>query len=252
MRLENLQQGVLIRRYKRFLADIDFGTSGVETVHCPNPGAMTGLNSSGMRVWCSTSTNPARKLPKTLELVEADGSLVGINTNLPNRLMAEALASGKLSQFSSWNHVQPEYSWKPGTRFDFCLKHQPGDATGLLLEVKNVHLRRDAGSGGAVGSGGGLAEFPDSVTSRGAKHLNHLAEAITEGWQAAMVYIIQRGDCDRFALADDIDPVYAEAFAAARHSGVAAYAFGCSITLQGNTGTLSIDDPLVLDLALKE
>ena len=223
MHLPPLQEGRLIKRYKRFLADVDFGDA-VETVHCPNPGAMTGLKDPGSRVWCSTSTNKARKLKKTLELVEAEGALVGINTNLPNKLAAEALAEGMIPRFRDYPVIQPEFTFTKGTRFDFRLSSETGKDH-LYLEVKNVHLRRDEGPSP------GASEFPDSVTSRGAKHLDHLAEIAASGGNAAMLYIIQRGDGDRFALAADIDPVYAEAFRNAVGKGVMIEAWQCEINL---------------------
>lgn len=223
MQLPPLQEGRLIKRYKRFLADIDFG-SGIETVHCPNPGAMTGLKSPGSRVWCSTSDNPARKLKKTLEIVEAEGTLVGINTNLPNKLAAEALAEGMIPAFRDYPVITPEYTYAKGTRFDFRLTSDT-DQDGVMIEVKNVHLRRDDGPNP------GASEFPDSVTARGAKHLDTLAAIAEAGGKAAMLYIIQRGDGDRFALARDIDPVYANAFDHAVRKGVKIEAWQCRISL---------------------
>ncbi|MGC6484364.1 MAG: DNA/RNA nuclease SfsA [Candidatus Puniceispirillales bacterium] len=224
MKLPPLTQGILIKRYKRFLADVDFG-GRIETVHCPNPGAMTGLKDEGMTVWCSTSDNPARKLKKTLEVVEADGGLVGINTNLPNRLAAEALAAGLIPRFRDYPVITPEFTYTKGTRFDFRLSHDDGRDP-LYLEVKNVHLRRDDGPNP------GASEFPDSVTARGAKHLSQLAEIAASGGRAAMLYVIQRSDGDRFALAADIDPVYANAFRAAAAAGVMMEAWQCRVTTE--------------------
>jgi sugar fermentation stimulation protein A len=220
MKLPPLTEGILIKRYKRFLADIDFG-SGIETVHCPNPGAMTGLKDGGMRVWCSTSDNPDRKLKKTLEIVEAGGVMVGINTNRPNKLVHEALSDGTLTPFTDFPVITPEFTYTKGTRFDFMIAGE-ADKT-MMLEVKNVHLKRDHGPNA------GMAEFPDSVTARGTKHLNILAEIAKSGERAAMLYVIQRGDVSAFTLADDIDPVYAEAFLKARDAGVAIHAWQCHI-----------------------
>jgi len=223
MHWPELTEGVLIKRYKRFLADIDFNGQ-VETVHCPNPGAMTGLKDPGMRVWCSTSDNPNRKLKKTLEIVEADGTLVGINTNLPNKLTHEALTNQVIPAFAEYPVITPEFTYEKGTRFDFKLATE-NDAPPLMLEVKNVHLARPEGPNPR-----GM-EFPDSVTARGAKHLNILAEIARSGGKAAMLYVIQRGDGEYFTLADDIDPNYAEAFIAARKAGVAIHAWQCHIDL---------------------
>jgi len=221
MQLPALTEGILVNRYKRFLADVDFNGE-VETVHCPNPGAMTGLKTQGMKVWCSTSDNPARKLRKTLELIEADGVMVGINTNRPNKLVAEALGLGIIPSLKPFPVITPEYTYTKGTRFDFCLE-APDSGAKLYLEVKNVHLARPDGPNP------GAMEFPDSVTSRGAKHLRILADIARQGGMAAMLYVIQRGDGDRFTLAADIDPVYAEAFIEAQAAGVMMEAWRCAV-----------------------
>ena len=234
MNWPELTEGVLVKRYKRFLADIDFNGQ-VETVHCPNPGAMTGLKDPGMRVWCSTSDNPNRKLKKTLEIVEADGTLVGINTNLPNKLTDEALINQVIPAFADYPLITPEFTYEKGTRFDFKLATE-NDAQSLMLEVKNVHLARPDGPNPKA------MEFPDSVTTRGAKHLNILAEIARSGGKAAMLYVIQRGDGEYFTLADDIDPNYAEAFIAARKAGVAIHAWQCHIDL--NTIKISTELPV--------
>ncbi len=141
MDLPQLTEGILIKRYKRFLADVDFGDR-IEIVHCPNPGAMTGLKTPGSRVWCSLSDNPKRKLPYTIELIEADHTLVGINTNRPNAIAHEALAHGVIPDFQSYQTIQREYTWKKRTRFDFRLDDATDNSPAMLLEIKNVHLRR--------------------------------------------------------------------------------------------------------------
>lgn len=234
MKLPPLTEGLLIKRYKRFLADVDFNGS-VETVHCPNPGAMTGLKEPGMRVWCSTSDNPNRKLKKTLELVEADGIMVGINTNMPNKLVHEALQNGVLTPFADYPDITPEFTYTKGTRFDFKISQNNG--INMMLEVKNVHLARPDGPHP------GMAEFPDSVTARGAKHLNILADIAQRGEKAAMLYVIQRGDTSSFTLADDIDPVYAEAFIKARNAGVEIHAWQCHI----DKTEITISKPVTVD-----
>jgi sugar fermentation stimulation protein A len=234
MKLPPLTEGTLIKRYKRFLADIDFGDM-METVHCPNPGAMTGLKDEGMRVWCSTSDNHNRKLKKTLEIVEADRVMVGINTNLPNKLVHEALSNGTLTPFADFPIIAPEFTYTKGTRFDFKLSEGNGKA--MIIEVKNVHLKRD------TGPNPGMAEFPDSVTARGAKHLDILSEIAKKGEHAAMLYVIQRNDISAFTLADDIDPVYAEAFLKARDAGVAIHAWQCHI----DTDEIKITKPVKVE-----
>lgn len=221
MQMPPLSEGILIKRYKRFLADVDF--NGVmETVHCPNPGAMIGLQTPGSKVWCSTSANPNRKLKKTLELIEADGVMVGINTNLPNKLVLEALQEKRIPAFAGFPHITPEFTYEKGTRLDFHIANDDGDH--MFIEVKNVHLARPDGPNPDA------IEFPDSVTARGAKHLNTLAEIASAGGRAAMLYIIQRGDGDVFTLADDIDPAYAEAYINAKSQGVEMHAWRCHIS----------------------
>lgn len=216
-----LQTGRLVKRYKRFLADIILDADGSEiTAHCANPGSMLGLKEPGSRVWVSVSDNPKRKLKHSFEIIEADGALVGINTAYPNRLVEEGLLAGAIPELAGFETLRREVKYGKNSRIDILLE---GGAHGTTyVEVKNVHLMRQAG----------LAEFPDSVTARGAKHLAELSDMVAEGHRAAMVFLVQRPDCDRLKLADDIDPNYARAFAAARESGVEVYAIGCSVTPQ--------------------
>ena len=222
MLLPPLQKGILLKRYKRFLADIDFNGQ-VETVHCPNPGAMTGVNSPGMTVWCSSSDNPKRKLPKTLELIEADSTLVGVNTNRPNAIAAEALEAKIIPELADYTSIKREFLWQKGVRFDFRL-----DAAArippMALEVKNAQLRRPQGPNPDA------VEFPDAVTARGSKHLLSLIEAKKQGFIAALLFVLQRMDGERFCLADDIDPVYAENLREAHLAGVMIMAWRCQIT----------------------
>lgn len=217
-----LASGRLVKRYKRFLADVVLDENGSEvTAHCANPGSMLGLKEPGSRVWLSQSDNPKRKLKYSWEIIEADGALVGINTAHPNRLVEEAIEAGRIKALSGYETLRREVKYGKNSRIDILLEDGNGKKT--YVEVKNVHLMRQAG----------LAEFPDSVTARGAKHLAELADMVAEGHGAAMVFLVQRPDCDRLSIASDIDPAYASAFAAAREAGVNTYAIGCDVTLDG-------------------
>ncbi len=213
-----LTEGRLVRRYKRFLADVTFADGTVETVHVANPGAMTGLAEPGMRVFLSRSANPKRKLPWSWELTEIDGAFIGINTGLPNRLAAEAIAAGVIAELRGYAEVRSEVAYGEGSRVDFVLSGQ--GRTDAYVEVKNAHLLRIAR----------LAEFPDSVTVRGARHLSELARVAKAGRRAVMLHVIQRTDADRFAISRDLDPGYGAAHDAAREAGVEVIAYACDIS----------------------
>jgi sugar fermentation stimulation protein A len=215
----------LIRRYKRFLADVTLASGEELTVHVANPGAMTGLAAPGSRVWLSKSPNAKRKLPFSWELIEVDfgtgTELVGVNTSHPNLLVAEALAAKAIPDLSGYASVRREVKYGKNSRIDFLLE---GDGLPpCYVEIKNVHLLRRPG----------LAEFPDCVTARGAKHLDELAAMVAQGSRAMMLYVIQIGSADRFSLARDIDPTYGAAFARARGAGVDAIAWKCAISRAG-------------------
>lgn len=231
-----LIQGVLARRYKRFLADVEIG-GRIETVHCPNPGAMLGLDRPGSEVWVSRSPNLKRKLPLTLELVRVEDHLVGVNTGHPNDLVEEALRTGAVPELAGYDTIRREVRYGKSSRIDLLLESAGRPA--CHVEVKNVHLRR------ADGPNPGAAEFPDSVTARGTKHLGELAEVVRAGGRAVMVYVVQRGDCDRFALARDIDPAYVQAMTLARAAGVEALCYTCAVTTDGIR--LAAPLPLALD-----
>lgn len=222
-----LVPATLIRRYKRFLADVELADGSMITAHVANPGAMTGLQTEGARVWLSKSPSLARKLPYSWELIEVDfGSgmeLTGVNTMHPNPIVAEALATGTIPELAGYATIRREVKYGrtingKGSRIDFLLEDP--ERPPCYVEVKNVHLMRRAG----------VAEFPDSVTARGAKHLDELGEMAASGARAVMLFVIQIGSAQSFALARDIDPTYARAFDRARKAGVEAMAWTCSLT----------------------
>lgn len=216
-----LQRGTLTARYKRFFADVVLDDGREITAHCPNPGAMLGLNTPGLPAWVSASSDPKRKLPWTLELVEADGGLVGINTLHPNRLVAEALADDHIPELAGYTSHRREVRYGANSRVDFLLE-APGAAR-CWLEIKNCHLMRTPG----------LAEFPDCVAARSTKHLGELEAMVAEGDRAAVLFVVQRTDCHGFAAAGDCDPAFARALARVRDNGVEVYVYACEIDLTG-------------------
>ena len=218
-----LVPGRLLRRYKRFLADIELANGETVTAHCANPGAMTGLNAPGLNVWVEPNDDPKRSLRYAWRLVELGDHWAGIDASLPNRLAAEALAARLIPELAPYPEIRTEVRYGQKSRVDFLLSAP--DRAPAYVEVKNVHLMREPG----------LAEFPDSVTARGARHLDDLAAMARAGNRAVMLYCIQRTDCDRLALASDIDPAYAAAFDRAREAGVEALAWTCAISPAGIT-----------------
>lgn len=219
----------LIRRYKRFLADVRLDDGTEMTVHCANPGAMLGLKDEGARIWLEDSGNPRRKLRHSWKLVELpEAHMAGIDTAVPNRVVGEALREGRVAELARYDTVRPEVKYGENSRVDFLLS---GDGLpDAYVEVKNCHLRRS----------GDWAEFPDSVTARGAKHLEELSRMVVAGHRAVMLYLVQRTDCARFRLAGDIDPAYARAFDTARAAGVEMLAYGTRIDRNGITLTSAI------------
>ena len=215
-----LTEGRLLRRYKRFLADVELASGEVVTVHVANPGSMIGLAEPGMRVLLSKSASLTRKLPWSWELVEADGALVGINTAHPNTIVADAIRAGAIAELAGYDALRREVRYGRNSRIDILLS-----AAGLpdaYVEVKNVHLSRQKR----------LSEFPDSVTARGAKHLAELSDMVAAGHRGVMLYLVHRGDTDAFALARDIDPAYAAAFDKAAAAGVEMLAYACAVSAE--------------------
>ncbi len=214
-----LLPAVLIRRYKRFLADIRLENGDEVTAHCANPGSMMGLAQPGSRIWVEPNDDPKKKLNYGWRLVEhGDGHFTGVDTSVPNRALRAALEGQQIDALSGYGTVRPEQKYDTNSRIDFLLS-----SAGLpdaYVEVKSVTLSRQPG----------LAEFPDSVTARGLKHLEALQGVVAQGHRAVMLYLVQRTDCDRMTLAADIDPAYAAGFARARAAGVEVLAYRCDIS----------------------
>ena len=215
-----LIRGTLVRRYKRFLADVCLDTGEEVTAHCANPGAMTGLAAPGNPVFLSLSANPARKLKYSWEIVQTDlgrgPEYVGINTSRPNGIVSDAIRDGFFESLTGYSSLKQEVKYGLNSRVDILLSHP--DRAACYVEIKNVTLMRTPG----------LAEFPDSVTARGAKHLVELGDMVAAGHRAVMIYLIQM-QADRFKLAQDIDTKYAAAFIEARKRGVEAIAACCKV-----------------------
>ena len=199
-----LQPAKLIKRYKRFLTDVILSDGTETTAHCANPGAMMGLAKPGATIWLSQASNPKRKLKWSWELEEVNenntNTLVGINTQHPNTLAEEAIQKALISDLDSYTTQRREVKYSENSRIDILL--EDNNKPSCYVEVKNVHLVRDKG----------LAEFPDCVTTRGAKHLRDLSTMVREGARAVMLYVIQREDADKLSFAADLDPAYAKAF----------------------------------------
>ncbi|MFY0635663.1 MAG: DNA/RNA nuclease SfsA [Vannielia sp.] len=215
----------LLRRYKRFLADVVLEDRREVVAHCPNPGAMTGLAEPGTRIWLEPNDDPKKKLKYGWRLVEHEsGDFTGIDTALPNRALAEALRAGRVPGLTGYADIRAEVPYGEKSRVDFLLTG-PGPGPACYLEIKSVTLMRQPG----------LAEFPDTVTARGARHMAELAAMAAQGHRAVVLFLVQRTDATRVAVAADIDPAYAQAFEAARAAGVEAMALSCSITPEAIT-----------------
>ncbi len=223
-----LIRGTLVKRYKRFLADVTLESGETVTAHCANTGAMVGVQDAGSEVWLSPARNPDRKLKFTWELIRVGERLVGINTAHPNAIVSEAIAAGKVPELAGYGALRREVKYGRNSRIDILLAG--GGRPDCYVEIKNVHLMR----------GPGLAEFPDSVSTRAAKHQGELADMVAAGARAVTFYLCQREDCDAFRLAADIDPGYAEAAAAAKARGVEALCYACALT----PASISVARPL--------
>ena len=212
-----LLKGVFLRRYKRFFADIRLESGEEVTAHTPNTGTMRTCSDPEAEAYISRSDNPKRKLQYTWELVRSGDSLVGVNTGLANRLAEEAVSAGRIPDLSGYETVRREVRYGQNSRIDLLL--EGGEAPPCYLEVKNVSMGRE-----------GVASFPDAVSVRAAKHMGELAERVRAGDRAAVLFVVQRMDCEVFTPADDIDPTYGEALREAVGVGVQALAWRADVS----------------------
>ena len=220
MNFENpLISGLLIKRYKRFFADVKVKNETL-IVHCPNTGSMMGLVNQNNKVWITKAVNKKRKLKYTLQIIEENGSKVGINTHFTNKIIAHALQNNLIKNFKKTIKIKSEQVFGENTRFDFYLED---GKTKSFLEVKNVTLRRKSK----------IAEFPDSVTARGKKHLDELINATKKGFKSYLLFVIQREDCNKFEIAKDIDPEYSKALIMAIKHNVKILCYDCKFLSKG-------------------
>ena len=222
MDFENkLIPGVLIKRYKRFFADIKLGNK-IITAHCPNPGSMFKLLEKGNRAWITESNNQNRKLKYTLQIIEVANTKFCINTHITNKIVHESLEKKLVGNLNGYNFVRPEKKFGANTRFDFLLNDTKNDKK-AFLEVKSVTLSRKKGH----------AEFPDSVTSRGKKHLENLMLANKQGYESYLMFLIQIENCKSFGIASDIDPEYSKIFKEALKKNIKVLCYDCKFSNKG-------------------
>ncbi|MCB1917386.1 MAG: DNA/RNA nuclease SfsA [Rhodocyclaceae bacterium] len=215
---EPLLEGRLLRRYQRFLADVDTA-DGVVTAHCPNTGSMRGCAEPGMRVWLSRARNPGRKLAWTWELVEvAPGVPVGVHTGRANRLVREAIAAGLVGELDGYDSLRGEVRYGAKSRIDLLL--EAAGRPPCFVEVKNVTAAVD----------GSIGYFPDAVTERGRRHLEEMSAEVATGRRAVLVFCVQRADVDEVRPADHIDPAYGRQLRAALACGVEVLALGADVS----------------------
>ncbi len=213
---KKLLKGIFLKRYKRFFVDIKYKNK-IITAHCPNSGSMMGLLSKNNSVWFTKSNNPNRKLKYTLQIINVNNNMVGINTHITNKIVLEALLKKKIKNLIKYNDIKPEVKFSDKTRFDFMLSNNNEKC---FLEVKNVTLVRK----------NNIAEFPDAITTRGTKHLRELVKAKKKGYKSFILYLIQREDCKLFKIAKDIDVKYKNTFDFAIKNGVQILCYDCKIT----------------------
>ena len=214
-----LISGLFIKRYKRFFVDIKIKNHNV-TAHCPNTGSMYGLLNKGNKVWVSKSNNPNRKLKYTLEIIQDKKSKVGVNTHSSNKIVLDALQNKLIKELDDILEIKQEIKFGNDTRFDFLVINKKDK---IFIEVKNVTLSRNKG----------IAEFPDSITSRGLKHINELLKAKKKKYKIFILFLIQRDDCKFFSVANDIDPEYAKALRYASKKNLNILCYDCKFSTKG-------------------
>ena len=220
MNFENkLISGVFIKRYKRFFVDVRINKE-IVVAHCPNTGSMLGLLEAGNKVWLTKTNNPKRKLKYTLQIIEDKGSKVGINTHLTNKIVLDALKNNYIKELNKDVNIQPEVKFGNNTRFDFLITKKKLKA---FIEVKNVTLSRKQN----------IAEFPDAITTRGAKHINELIKASKKGYDIYIAFVIQREDCKKFTIAADIDPKYSQLLSKAVKKKLNILCYDCKFSPKG-------------------
>ena len=227
--------GTLIKRYKRFLADVELSGGEIVTAHCPNTGSMLSVSAPGSAVWLSPARTPGRKLAYTWELIQVGDTLVGINTSMSNALVEEAIGNGTIAELAAYPVIRREVRYGKNSRIDLLLESE-GLPT-CFIEVKNVTMKRNPRASSAV-------EFPDAVTKRGAKHLAELTDMVSQGARAMMVYLVQRRDGGQFSIAADIDPAYAMALGAAMAAGVEVLCYRCRVAAE----RIDVTAPLGMEL----
>ena len=217
------------------MADIRIMDNKIVTAHCANPGSMINLLQNDADVWISYIDNPKRKLMYTLEIIRSSKTLVGVNTNIPNKLIYECLKIGEIPELLGYESIKREVIYGEKSRVDFLL--EGAGRRDCYIEVKSVTLNRPE-------KGDKIAEFPDSVTKRGKKHLFELSQQVKKGNRAVMLYLVQRGDCKSFSIASDIDPAYDSAIKTAQNAGVELLCYDCNIL----TDEISIRNPLEIKI----
>ena len=217
---KNFLTGKFIKRYKRFFVDVQLDSKKIVTAHCPNTGSMMGLLEKDNLVYLTEADDPNRKLKFTLEAIQSNGAMVGVNTHRANRIVEEAISNGKLLELGKIASFKREVKYGQNSRIDFLVQTKKEE---IYVEVKNVTLSRDKS----------IAEFPDAVTERGLKHLIELSTLPAESVRAVMLFLVQRDDCSKFKIAADIDNKYADTFKKVKKMGVEPLCYDCSFDRNG-------------------